>query len=72
MAGALAACFRKPCEDASGIVLVEPDSAPALQASIEAGIPVFAGGQVSIMGRLGCREPHLIALSGLSRDADVF
>lgn len=31
-----------------------------------------AEGPVSNMGRLDCKEPSLIALKGLARDADVF
>lgn len=72
MAGAVAAYARKAWGDAPKVVVVEPSTARALQASIQAGRPVFAGGQESIMGRLDCKEPSLIALNGLSRDADFF
>ncbi len=72
MAGAVAAYAREVWEDAPQIVVVEPDAAPALQASIEAGHCVFADGPDSIMGRLDCKEPSLIALNGLARDADLF
>ncbi|MGV6802697.1 MAG: pyridoxal-phosphate dependent enzyme [Ruegeria sp.] len=72
MAGALAAYFRKSWGDTPKIVVVEPSAAPALQASIEAGKPVFADGPDSNMGRLDCKEPSLIALNGLARDADLF
>lgn len=72
MAGAVAAYFRKAWGDAPKIVVVEPSAAPALQASIEAGTAVFADGPDSIMGRLDCKEPSLIALNGLARDADMF
>jgi len=72
MAGALAAYFRKSWQNAPRIVVVEPEAAPALQASITAGKCVFADGPDSIMGRLDCKEPSLIALNGLARDADLF
>jgi len=72
LAGAVAAYARKIWGDAPAIIVVEPDAAPALQASIEAGKCVFADGPDSIMGRLDCKEPSLIALNGLARDADHF
>lgn len=72
LAGAVAAYARDQWGDAPKIVVVEPTSAPALQASILAGRCVFADGADSIMGRLDCKEPSLIALNGLARDADVF
>ena len=72
MAGAVAAYARKVWGDTPRIIVVEPTSAPALQASIEAGHRVFADGPDSIMGRLDCKEPSLIALNGLARDADLF
>ncbi|MFT7594767.1 MAG: diaminopropionate ammonia-lyase [Paracoccaceae bacterium] len=72
LAGAVAAMARHLWGDAPRIVVVEPDAAPALAASIAAGKPVQAEGPVSVMGRLDCKEPSLIALRGLARDADVF
>ncbi len=72
LAGAVAAYVRTVWGDAPQIIVVEPDAAPALQASIEAGACVFADGPDSVMGRLDCKEPSLIALNGLARDADSF
>lgn len=72
LAGAMAAHFRAVWGDAPAIVVVEPEAAPALMASIEAGRAVHAPGPVSNMGRLDCKEPSLIALKGLARDADFF
>ena len=72
LAGAVAAYARKAWGDTPQIIVVEPDAAPALQASITAGKCVFADGPESIMGRLDCKEPSLIALNGLARDADIF
>lgn len=72
LAGAVAAYVRHVWGDGPTITVVEPDAAPALQASIEAGKCVFADGPDSTMGRLDCKEPSLIALNGLGRDADFF
>ncbi len=72
LAGAVAAYVRDVWKDAPQIIVVEPEAAPALQASIEAGACVFADGPDSVMGRLDCKEPSLIALNGLARDADKF
>ena len=72
MAAAVAAFLRAFWGNGFRIVVVEPDAAPALQASIEAGESVTASGPVSNMGRLDCKEPSLIALKGLARDADQF
>ena len=54
------------------IIVVEPDAAPALQASIEAGKPVVTAGPVSNMGRLDCKEPSHLALKALAKGADHF
>ena len=72
LAGACAAHARLVWKDAPQIIVVEPEAAPALTASIGAGAPVFAAGPVSAMGRLDCKEPSLIALKSLARDADTF
>ncbi|ABG32958.1 diaminopropionate ammonia-lyase [Roseobacter denitrificans OCh 114] len=72
LAGAAAAHARKVWGDGPVIVVVEPEHAPALAASIAAGGPVVAQGDVSAMGRLDCKEPSLIALKSLARDADCF
>jgi len=72
MAGAMAAMIRKHWGDAPVIVVVEPEFAPALIDSIRVGKPVVTTGPVSDMGRLDCKEPSLIALKGLARDADYF
>ncbi len=72
MAGAVAAFARRVWGFMPEIIVVEPESAAALQASIVAGKAVEAPGPDSIMGRLDCKEPSLIALNGLARDADWF
>ncbi|MEP6266941.1 MAG: pyridoxal-phosphate dependent enzyme [Paracoccaceae bacterium] len=72
LAGACAAHARAVWGDVPKIIVVEPEAAPALAASIRAGKSVIADGPVSAMGRLDCKEPSLIALKSLSRDADLF
>lgn len=72
LAGAMAALARDEWGDGPVIAVVEPEAAPALAASINAGKAVHAPGPVSAMGRLDCKEPSLIALKGLARDADFF
>lgn len=72
LAAAAAAHLRQAWGEAPLIVVVEPAAAPALFGSIQAGAPVTSSGPVSIMGRLDCKAPSLIALKGLARDADYF
>lgn len=72
LAVACATYARKVWGDQPTICIVEPDAAPALYASVQAGHPVVTEGPVSAMGRLDCKEPSLIALKGLARDADAF
>lgn len=71
-AGAMAAYFREKWGDGPSIIVVEPDAAPALIESVKAGCSIVTTGPSSEMGRLDCKEPSLIALAGLSRDADYF
>nr|WP_252731392.1 pyridoxal-phosphate dependent enzyme [Lentibacter algarum] len=72
LAASCAAYFRQVWGDAPEIIVVEPEHAPALYESIKAGQFVSTEGPVSNMGRLDCKEASLIALKGLSRDADGF
>ena len=72
MAGAVSAYLRAVWGDGPRIVVVEPAAAPALTDSIWEGKPAVTQGPVSNMGRLDCKEPSLIALAGLARDADDF
>ncbi len=72
LAGACAAHARLAWGQTPRIIVVEPEVAPALKASIEADGPVVAPGPVSAMGRLDCKEPSLIALKSLARDANDF
>jgi len=72
LAGAVAAHARMVWSDGPQIIVVEPAAAPALNESSRAGAITTAQGPVSEMGRLDCKTPSMIALAGLSRDADVF
>ena len=72
LAAAMAAQFRAAWGDGPQIIVVEPAAAPALVESIKAGEIVTAAGPVSNMGRLDCKTPSMIALRGLSEDADAF
>lgn len=72
LAAACAAYARKAWGAAPRIIVVEPEFAPALFASVAAGAPQVTEGPESAMGRLDCKEPSLIALKGLARDACDF
>jgi len=72
LAAAAAAVFRKAWGDRPQIIVVEPTAAPALQESINQRRVAFADGPVSNMGRLDCKEPSVLALKSLARDADAF
>jgi diaminopropionate ammonia-lyase len=72
LAAACATYARKIWGKAPLITVVEPEVAPALFASVQAGRALVTAGPPSDMGRLDCKEPSLIALRGLARDADVF
>ncbi|MFK7869359.1 MAG: pyridoxal-phosphate dependent enzyme [Roseobacter sp.] len=72
LAAACAAHARHAWGPEPKIVVVEPQAAPALFASVQAGSPQVTEGPVSDMGRLDCKKPSLIALKGLARDATGF
>lgn len=72
LAAAVAVYARQAWGDTPQIIVVEPEAAPALQASIAAGHLVDTEGAASCMGRLDCKTPSMIALKGLARDADAF
>ena len=72
LAAAVAAHARLAWGAGPRIFVVEPDAAPALIESIRAGHIVDTEGPASAMGRLDCKTASMIALAGLSRDADAF
>lgn len=72
LAAAVAANIRESWAEQPEIVVVEPEAAPCLIASIEAGRLTRAEGPDSNMGRLDCKEASLIAYEALRGDADRF
>ena len=72
LAAAVAAHIRAHWDVQPHIAIAEPDRAPCLKASVEAGRPVRADGPVSNMGRLDCKEPSLVAFEVLRAAADRF
>ena len=72
LAAACTAAARHYWGESPAIIVVEPEYAPALIDSIEAGKPVVAKGPVSNMGRLDCKEPSHLALKYLAVEADFF
>jgi diaminopropionate ammonia-lyase len=72
LAAAVATYARATWGDAPQIIVVEPEAAPALIASIRAGQLVDSTGPVSAMGRLDCKTASMVALNGLAMEADSF
>lgn len=70
MAGAIAHMVRRNWQGNPQIIVVEADAAPCLATSHAAGECVKVTGPESIMGRLDCKEPSLIAFTALEK-ADV-
>lgn len=54
------------------VIVVEPAAAPCLHASIQQGKITTVTGPVSVMGRLDCKQPSLIAFNVLKELADKF
>ncbi len=67
MACAIAHMIRENWAVQPKIIVVEPDAAPCLQVSHEAGEPTNITGPESIMGRLDCKEPSHVAFYALER-----
>lgn len=72
LAAAFAAHVREHWAVQPRIIVVEPDRAPCLQRSIEAGSLTPVDGPESNMARLDCKNASMIAFDSLNRDADVF
>lgn len=72
LASALAAHIREHWPARPQIIVVEPDAAPCLLKSVEAGKLTRAEGPESNMGRLDCKDASLIAFEALRQDADLF
>ena len=72
LAAAVTASVRSKWGSSPKIVIVEPSEAPAIMESVKAKKPIYADGDVSIMGRLDCKEPSHLALYCLAKEADFF
>jgi diaminopropionate ammonia-lyase len=67
LAAAMAHMIRANWRVQPRIVIVEPDAAPCLAASARAGRPVRVEGPDSVMGRLDCKAPSVLAHAVLAR-----
>ncbi|MGN8157268.1 diaminopropionate ammonia-lyase [Salinisphaera sp. SWV1] len=72
MAAAVAAHIRGHWPVQPEIVVVEPDRAACLQASMEAREPTRVQGPISNMSRLDCKDVSLLAFESLKHTADRF
>ncbi len=70
LSAAMARWCRKHWGDAVVIISVEPFEARPMQLSLDAGGLTTAGGGVSIMGRLDCKDASELAFHALSSDLD--
>ena len=71
-AAAIALSLRKFLKKEAQIIVVEPSQAKTLFVSLQNGKPSVAKGQVSIMGRLDCKEPSWSAFHSLSKTTNFF
>lgn len=69
-AAAMARGIRDLWPSQPEILIVEPDAAPCIAASLSAGQLTHAGGPVSDMGRLDCKDASLLAFEAL-KELDV-
>lgn len=67
LAAAIAHMIRENWSVQPRIIIVEPDRAPCLKNSHEAGKMVHAPGPVSNMGRLDCKDASLVAFNALEK-----
>jgi diaminopropionate ammonia-lyase len=72
LAAATAAHIREYWAEQPEIIIVEPEAAPCLMHSVQAGKLTRADGLVSNMGRLDCKDASLITYDSLKDDADIF
>ena len=72
LAAAVAGHVREHWARQPVIIVVEPEAAPGLMRSVEAGRLVRAEGPVSNMGRLDCKVASLLGFETLRCEADVF
>ncbi len=72
LAAGVAAHIRAFWDEQPQIIVVEPDAAPCLLTSVEAGKLTNAPGPDSNMGRLDCKDASLLAYDVLRSAADRF
>ena len=72
LAAAVAGHIRTHWDVQPEIIVVEPERAACLYASMAAGTLTEAPGPTSNMGRLDCKVASLLAFESLAQDADVF
>lgn len=65
LAAAMAHMIRATWANQPRLIVVEPEAAPCLKESHEAGRPLRVEGPLSTMGRLDCKEPSIIAFAAL-------
>lgn len=61
LAAAMAHMIRLNWAEQPELIVVEPEAAPCLQNSHAAGRPTRGDGPDSVMGRLDCKEPSIVA-----------
>ena len=72
IAASMAFMIRKNWLVQPQIIVVEPDYAPSLERSVDAGKIITVEGPVSNMGRLDCKTPSMLAFEILKSAADHF
>jgi len=67
LAASMAYMIREYWKQQPEIIVIEPELAPCLQTSHLNGVLTTVEGDVSIMGRLDCKAPSLVAFNALER-----
>jgi diaminopropionate ammonia-lyase len=67
LAAAMTYMIRHNWEQQPEIIIVEPDQAPCLQESHKKGEITTVSGDISVMGRLDCKAPSLLAFHALEK-----
>jgi diaminopropionate ammonia-lyase len=67
LAAAIAHQVRATWREQPALIVAEPEAAPCLAASARAGRPVRVEGPGSVMGRLDCKAPSILAHAVLAR-----
>ncbi|WP_171101992.1 pyridoxal-phosphate dependent enzyme [Ruegeria sp. HKCCD7255] len=72
LAAAMAYMIRSTWAVQPKIIVVEPDAAPCLRDSVQTGRMVTVKGPTSVMGRLDCKTPSMLAFDILRDRADTW